>query len=422
MPPIPHIPDLSRKPAPPAGAPPASHAPPSGRLVALAREHADAFRPHVRTYDRENRFPHAHVDAMKASGYTAGTVPSECGGGGASVLELARAQMALAAGDGPMAVAINMHLFNVAMRADFFRLGDARQRAFLENVVQKHWIVGASTSDYQANTSVSVSGVNDTTRTATPVEGGFRINGKSTFGTLCAVADWFGTSATYTDPQRGERVLNFQVPLDSPGIEVLNNYDTMSIRASASHDVVWKDVFVPAEACVDRPVRTWDRFNNVFFSWFSPSISACYLGIATAARDYAVARAQERVQKPFDQPMSHYPGNQILAGEMEVNLRVARTMLEATAAKLDTAERRADPPVEDLVACQRFCTETAITIVDQAMRMAGGSAIQRKEPLEQHYRDVRAAIIHPPWSGYEGAAMLGKLIFGMPLDQMPRWV
>ena len=179
---------------------------------------------------------------------------------------------------------------------------------------------------------------------------------------------------------------------------------------------------VPVEAVVDRPVRTWDQFNNIFFSWFSPSISACYLGIARAARDYAIAKVQQRVQKPFDQPMSHYPGNQILAVEMEVELRVATTMLEATAAKLDTAEKRANPPVEDLVACQRYCTETAISIVDKAMRMAGGSAIVRKEPMEQYYRDVRAAIIHPPWSGYEGAAMLGKLIFGIKLDQIPRWV
>lgn len=388
----------------------------------LAARHAEDFRPHTTRFDRENKFPFEHVEAVKASGYSALTVPSELGGGGADVLTLVRCQHRLAQGDGPFAVAFNMHLFNVAMRSDFYRLGDTRQAAFLESVVQKKWIVGASTSDYMANTSVSVSGINDTARSAVLENGFYRINGKSTFGTLCEVADYFGSSACYEDPQRGGRVLNFQVPLNAPGVEIIRNYDTMSIRASASHDVVWKDVLVPVEAVVDRPVRTWDRFNNIFFAWFSPAISACYLGIARAARDYAIAKVQKRVQKPFDQPMSHYPGNQILAGEMEVELRVAMTMLEATAAKMSSAEVRANPPVEDLVACQRYCTETAITIVDKAMRMAGGSAIVRKEPLEQHYRDVRAAIIHPPWSGYEGAAMLGKLIFGIPLDQIPRWV
>ncbi|MBI1192852.1 MAG: hypothetical protein GC205_06735 [Bacteroidetes bacterium] len=390
--------------------------------LAIAAKHADDFKPHLSRFDRENKFPFEHVDAVKASGYSTLTVPAELGGGGADVATLVQCQHRLAQGDGPFTVAFNMHLFNVAMRSDFYRLGDTRQKAFLEAVVHKHWIVGASTSDYQANTSVSVSGINDTARTAVLEDGFFRINGKSTFGTLCEVADYFGSSACYEDPVRGTRVLNFQVPLTAPGVEILRNYDTMSIRASASHDVVWNNVLVPQEAVVDRPVRTWDRFNNIFFAWFSPAISACYLGIARAARDYAVAKVQKRTQKPFDQPMSHYPGNQILAGEMEVELRVAMSMLEATAAKLDTAEKRANPPVEDLVACQRYCTETAISIVDKAMRMAGGSAIVRTEPLEQHYRDVRAAIIHPPWSGYEGAAMLGKLVFGIKLDQIPRWV
>ena len=390
--------------------------------LAVAAKHAEDFKPHVTRFDRENKFPFEHVDAVKASGYSALTVPAELGGGGADVLTMIQCQHRLGQGDGSFAVAFNMHLFNVAMRADFFRLGDKRQAAFLEAVVQKHWIVGASTSDFMANTSVSVSGINDTAHTAVLENGFYRINGRSTFGTMCEVADYFGSSACYEDPVRGTRVLNFQVPLTAPGVSVMKNYDTMSIRSSQSHDVVWTDVLVPVEAVVDRPVRTWDQFNNIFFSWFSPSISACYLGIARAARDYAIAKVQQRVQKPFDQPMSHYPGNQILAGEMEVELRVATTMLEATAAKLDTAEKRANPPVEDLVACQRYCTETAISIVDKAMRMAGGSAIVRKEPMEQYYRDVRAAIIHPPWSGYEGAAMLGKLIFGIKLDQIPRWV
>jgi alkylation response protein AidB-like acyl-CoA dehydrogenase len=390
--------------------------------MAIAAQHAADFRPHMKRFDRENKFPFEHIDAVKASGYAAMTVPAELGGGGADVLTMARCQHALAQGDGPFAVAFNMHLFNVAMRADYWRLGDKRPTSLLESVVQKHWILGASTSDYGANTSVSVSGINDSARTAVLEDGFFRINGRSTFGTLCEVADYFGSSASYMDPVRGERVLNFHVPINMPGVEIQRNYDTMSIRASASHDVVWNDIRVPVDAVIDRPARTWDTFNNIFFAWFSPSISACYLGIAQAARDYAIAKVQKRVQKPFDKPMSHYPGNQILAGEMEVELRVAMTMLEGTAAKLDTAEKRANPPVEDLVACQRYCTETAISIVDKAMRMTGGSAIQRSEPLEQHYRDVRASIIHPPWSGYEGAAMLGKMIFGIPFDQLPRWI
>ena len=75
----------------------------------------------------------------------------------------------------------------------------------------------------------------------------------------------------------------------------------------------------------------------------------------------------------------------------------------------------------DLLACEHFVTETAVSVVDKAMRIAGGAAISRSGPLEQLYRDVRAGIIHP-LAGYDSLGLLGKLAFGIPPDTLPRWV
>ena len=46
----------------------------------------------------------------------------------------------------------------------------------------------------------------------------------------------------------------------------------------------------------------------------------------------------------------------------------------------------------------------------------------KSNPLEQMYRDVRAAIVHQPFQGYDALAWLGKLAFGIPHDTLPRWV
>jgi alkylation response protein AidB-like acyl-CoA dehydrogenase len=43
----------------------------------------------------------------------------------------------------------------------------------------------------------------------------------------------------------------------------------------------------------------------------------------------------ERTQEPFDQPMTHYPGNQLLAAEMEIGIRSARAMLHQIIASHD---------------------------------------------------------------------------------------
>ncbi|MGA2411550.1 MAG: acyl-CoA dehydrogenase family protein [Candidatus Binataceae bacterium] len=390
-------------------------------FVKLAATHADDFKTRVTQHDRENSFPFENIQAMKASGYLNMTLPAELGGGGANPMDLVLAQERLARGDGPTAIAINMHIFNVAVRSDLWRLGDEKQRPFLEASARESLILCSGTSDPKMNTVIGFAGLNDTARRAEKVQGGYKINGRAGFGTLCACADFLEETAHYDDPVQGPLCLFFTLPANTPGIQIQNNWDTMSIRASASHDTVWENVFVPDESVRARPARTWDSYNSVFAAWFMTSLSACYLGIAQAARDYVLDWASERTQIPFDRPVSHYPGNQFLAAEMEVGLRAARAMLVQTTSAVTELSNRANPPLMDLLACEHFVTETAVSVVDKAMRIAGGAAISRSGPLEQMYRDVRAGIIHP-LAGYDSLAVLGKLAFGIAPDTMPRWV
>lgn len=390
-------------------------------FLELAAAHAEDFKTRVTQHDRENSFPFENVEAMKASGYTNMTVPVELGGGGASFLDFILAQERLARGDGPTAVTINMHLFNVGLRSDLWRLGDEKQRSFLQASTRDHLILCSGTSDPRMHTVVGFAGLNDTTRRAEKVNGGYRVNGRAGFSTLCACADFLEETAHYDDPAKGPRCLFFTVPTKTPGVKIQNNWDTMSIRASASHDTVWENVFVPEESVTVRPARTWDAYNNVFVSWFMTSVPACYLGMAQAARDYALNWVRERTQLPFDRPVSHYPGNQFLAAEIEVGLRAARAMLMQTASALSEPAIRANPPLMDILACKHFVTETAISVVDKAVRIVGGAALFRSGPLEQMYRDIRAGIIHP-LAGHDTLGVLGKLAFGIPPDIMPRWV
>ncbi|MBI3801081.1 MAG: acyl-CoA/acyl-ACP dehydrogenase [Deltaproteobacteria bacterium] len=390
-------------------------------FLELAAAHAEDFKPRVAQHDRENSFPFENVAAMKTSGYTNMTVPAELGGGGANLLDLVLAQERLARGDGPTAVAINMHIFNVWVRADLWHLGDEKQRPFLAASARDRLILSSGTSDPRMNTVIGFAGLNDTTRRAEKVAGGYQVNGRAGFGTLCACADFLEETAHYDDPQKGPLCLFFSLPAKTPGIKIQNNWDSLSIRASASHDIVWENVFVPEESVTARPARTWDTYNNVFVSWFMTSVSACYLGIAQAARDYAFNWVRDRIQLPFDRPVSHYPGNQFLAAEMEVGLRAARATLVQTASALSEPALRANPSLMDILACKHFVTETAVSVVDKAMRIAGGAALSRSGPLEQMYRDIRAAIIHP-LAGYDTLGLLGKLAFGIPPDTMPRWV
>jgi alkylation response protein AidB-like acyl-CoA dehydrogenase len=107
---------------------------------------------------------------------------------------------------------------------------------------------------------------------------------------------------------------------------------------------------------------------------------------------------------------------------MEIGVRAARAMLIQTATSLTDLKTRTEPPMMDIIACHQFVMETAVSVVDKAMRLVGGAALFRSGPLEQMYRDVRAAIVHQPFAGHDGLGWLGKLVYGIPHDAMPRWV
>ena len=387
----------------------------------LAAVHADDFKSRVTQHDRENSFPFENIDAMKASGYTNMTAPSELGGGGISVLDFALAQERLALGDGPTAVAVNMHLLAVGLYSDLWRLGDETVRPFLESITRDHLILASGTNDPRMSSSFGLAGLADTTRSAERVAGGYIVNGRSGFGTMSACADFLNETAHYDDPDKGPRCLAFTIPAKTPGVSIQNNWDTMSIRCSASNDILWENVFVSDELVMDRPARAVDTFVSLLCSWGLPALDACYLGMAQAARDYAINWAGARTQVPFTRPMSYYPQNQFLAAEMEIGLRASRAMIIQTAQMLGDPQIRAKPPLMDLIACHQFVMETAWSVVDKAMRLVGGAGLFRSSLLEQLYRDARAGILHQPFASYDGRAWLGKLAFGLPPDAMPRW-
>jgi alkylation response protein AidB-like acyl-CoA dehydrogenase len=394
------------------------------KFVAIAAGHAEDFKTRVAQHDRENSFAHENVAAMKASGYTNMTAPVELGGGGADVLDEVLAQERLARGDLPTAISINMHLFAVGWLSDLWRAGGQREgkiRSFLESIVRDRLILGGGVSDSKINSMLGFGGILNTSRRAEKVAGGFLINGTGRFSTMCAAADFLFETARYEDPVSGPVILNFYLPAETPGIKIQSNWDTMSIRASSSHDVVWENVFLPDEAASQRPVGLWDNSMKIFCRW-NPSLEACYLGLAQSARDWAFAWTSERRQEPFDQPMSHYPQNQFLAAEIEVGLRAARALLIQTATAISETPVGDEQPLMDIIACHHFVAETAVSVLDKAMRMVGGAGLFKSNPLEQMYRDVRAAIVHQPFQGYDALAWLGKLALGIPHDTVPRWV
>ncbi len=386
--------------------------------IGLAETHAEAFRERAERHDRENSFPFQDFDDMKESGYLAAPVPQELGGLGISLLGLCAAQEKLAEGAPATALGVNMHLFTVGLVAEMWRQDpDARTEMFLRGVGEGHMIVAASVSEAET----SGNNFRHAATKAERVDGGYRITGRKIFCSISPVMTAYTSHALYEDPERGPLLVHFLMARESPGLEVLDNWDAMGMRPTGSNDIVMDGVFVPDELVVlERPAGHLDEFAINSNKWFGLTFGAVYTGVAGGAKSYVEQYAKDRVRKPYTRPMSHFPSVQFLVAEMEVRIQASRAILWKAAHELGHGPATTARELAAALTAKYVATENAVAIVDRAMSVTGGSGYLRRSPLERLYRDVRGAKVHPP-SHYDALEIIGKATLDVPLDVEPRW-
>src|SRR4029079_17293017 len=142
--------------------------------IKTAEKLADEFRPRAAGYDRDGEFPSANYARMKETGYLAAPVPAEVGGMGAGLLEMSRAQQALARGCASTALAVNMHLFQVGTTADAWRNG-APVEAILRRIAEEGIVIASNGAE-----SI-VAGDWTTPTTAERRDGNYVLNGRKYF-------------------------------------------------------------------------------------------------------------------------------------------------------------------------------------------------------------------------------------------------
>jgi alkylation response protein AidB-like acyl-CoA dehydrogenase len=224
------------------------------------------------------------------------------------------------------------------------------------------------------------------------VAGGYALNGCKTFSSGSTVLRW-GVVSARVDVDPEPYLGSFLVPLSAKGVRIEPTWDTLGMRATCSHTVVLEDVFVEREAEVPRVTSMQDALPHER-AW-SLSVAAVYLGVAEAAREYAVRFARSRKPTALGgKPIATLPSIRERAARMDLLLFEARALLVGVARAWDAAPS-ADMEAA-LAAAKVVATNNAVAVAEQAMRLVGGSSMDRSSPLERHFRDVRGGLHHPP--------------------------
>jgi alkylation response protein AidB-like acyl-CoA dehydrogenase len=345
--------------------------------VALAAKVGREAAPHDAAHDRDATFVTEAYDAMHASGYLRLAVPVDLGGRGASMRQLVLAQHELGKHSGAAALASTMHHYLTLVQCWRRRRGAVDADGVLSKVAEGLVMATSGGSDWVAPTTV-----------ATETEGGYLFSGRKVFCTQAPVADVISTCAVLGDPGPGATVLHAGVPLSAPGVSMVETWDTLGMRGTASHDLVFEDVFVPAEKVVGtRPYGELSGPLMVAAIHFAPLAGAAYLGVAAGACDEAVRLATRR-GTPSGAALRQL-------GEMRSRLRVALWALLASVGEMGEDPAPDETTLETVMLAKRHAVVEARFVVDAALEVAGGGAFFRTSPLERAYRDVRGGPFHP---------------------------
>ncbi|MCM3626946.1 acyl-CoA/acyl-ACP dehydrogenase [Paenibacillus glycanilyticus] len=351
-------------------------------LVAQAEQLAASFAERASRHDREGSFPFDNFADLREAGYLKLTVPRAYGGDEISLYELVMLQERLAYGDGSTALAVGWHIGQILHLRTTRKWPEPVFARLCEAIVRDGAMINTFASE-AASGSPSRGGRPETTATA--IEGGWLITGRKTFSTLSPILDRFVVTAYIPDEdcagdflvERGEQV------------SLIETWDTLGMRATGSHDVVLDQAFVPTAN------RLIGKGSDDGAGWML-HIPAVYLGIAQAARDFALSFASSYKPNTMDKPIAAIPSVQHSIGEIEIALRTSHAMLYAIADRWDRETENRPALKADLGLAKYVVTNNAIKIVDLAMRIVGGTSLSRALPLERYYRDVRAGLHNPP--------------------------
>ena len=121
--------------------------------------------------------------------------------------------------------------------------------------------------------------------TARPVAGGWSLTGRKIYSTGAEGLRWMLVWARTEEPQ--PRVGSFLVRGGSPGITVEPTWDHLGLRASRSDDVIFDRTPVPGDAVIGLAGPALQAAADpVLTAWNSLGLTAIYLGVARAARDW----------------------------------------------------------------------------------------------------------------------------------------
>ncbi|WP_042880172.1 acyl-CoA dehydrogenase family protein [Cupriavidus necator] len=339
--------------------------------------------------------PHEGFTLFRKSGLGLLRLPVEWGGLSASLVDLFEVIATIAAEESNVAHALRIHFdqtesLRLAPRSAF---NDLQVRRIVEGAV----FGGASTERGTSRPGEIT--------TALRRDGDhYRLSGKKYYATGTAFADYARINVRDAD---GADVFII-IPTDRPGFSVVDDWDGMGQRMTASGSLVFDDVQVFADEVARRGNSTLvGRHCGALRQLHLVAVAAGIVRNASAdARRYVLehgrpvlhspaptAREDHFIQQVIGDLSAHSHAIDALVRE---NARVLDRSADALLARADDAEALVLQGALATAQTQLVVSKLALHVAERLFEAGGASATARRHNFDRHWRNLRTIFSHNP--------------------------
>jgi SfnB family sulfur acquisition oxidoreductase len=347
------------------------------------------FRKGAVARDRSGELPAAEIEQLTQSGFYGITVPERFGGANVSAVTVAESFRILSAADSSIGQIPQNHFCWLPVVSN----GSPAQAEFF----YRRFLAGERIGNAHSEDTRRRPG--DYEHVLERVPGGFRVTGRKFYSTGAIFAQWIPFVANLGEDAKSHM---FFVPRSAEGIEIVNDWDGMGQRTTASGTTIFTNTFVADDYVF--PLRAETDTGRSFALNASLIHAAIDVGIAEEAladaRDYILTANRPWINNPYDE---HAKEPFVIRefGRLGVGVRSAHVALLHAARLIDAA--RAAPTHQALLAARMaiadariLASEAATAVADQFFLLTGARATRAQYGLDRHWRNARTHSLHDP--------------------------
>jgi alkylation response protein AidB-like acyl-CoA dehydrogenase len=368
-------------------------------LAAAGKLAVEVIRKNAADVDEAARFPRENIDAMRNAGLLGLVSAGDMGGHGQGLRAAAAVCETIARECPSTAMVTKMHYCGTAViekhgsqevRRDIGAGKLVTTLAFSEYGSRSHFWLPVSS--------------------ATPVaDNKIRLDANKQLITSAGECDIYVWSSK---PTQGEGLSSIWcVPMKTPGLTVGKKYDGLGLRGNCSAPIIAREALIPASNILGEDGKGFDLMMGIVLPWFSVQNLAISVGLMEGALERTVKHVTGQGYEYSGSRIAEFPQVRGYVARMRTRIDMCRALLIDA---LDAIEQGREDATLRVLQAKVSGADTALEVLDMAMRCCGGAAFRKDSAIERYFRDSRAASVMAPVSD----AMwdfIGKAVCGMPL-------